>query len=62
MRDIKNHSYIDGSRQSEISLQVNAITMRPTSKAFWTSQGPKCPKMGLKWAHFIRLCTPNGLG
>ena len=35
---------------------------RPTFKAFWTSEGPKCPKMGSKWAHFTRLCTPNGLG
>ena len=25
-------------------------------------EGPKCPKMGSKWAHFTRLCTPNGLG
>ena len=33
-----------------------------TFKTFWTSEGPKCPKMGSKWAHFTRLCTPNGLG
>ena len=38
------------------------LTTRPTFKAFWTSEGPKCPKMGSKWAHFTRLCTPNGLG
>ena len=44
------------------SLQVNLIAMRPTFKALWTSEGPKCPKMGSKWAHFTRLCTPNGLG
>ena len=43
-------------------LQVNSITRRPTFKALWTSEGPKCPKMGSKWAHFTRLCTPNGLG
>ena len=43
-------------------LQVNPITTRPTFKAFWTSEGPKCPKMGSKWAHFTHLCTPNGLG
>ena len=43
-------------------LQVNPITRRPTFKALWTSEGPKCPKMGSKWAHFTRLCTPNGLG
>ena len=42
--------------------QVSPITTRPTFKAFWTSKGPKCPKMGSKWAHFTRLCTPNGLG
>ena len=35
---------------------------RPTFKAFWTSEGPKCPKMGSTWAHFTPLCTPNGLG
>ena len=46
----------------EISLQVNPFTTRPTFKAFWTSEGPKYPKMGSKWAHFTRLCTPNGLG
>ena len=28
----------------------------------WTSEGPKCPKMGSKWAHFTRLCTPYGVG
>ena len=27
-------------------LQVNPITRRPTFKALWTSEGPKCPKMG----------------
>ena len=43
-------------------LQVNPITRRPTFKALWTSEGPKCPKIGSKWAHFTRLCTPNGLG
>ena len=62
MRDIKNDSHIDGSWQSEISLQVNPITTRPAFKAFWTFEGPKYPKMGSKWAHFTRLCTPNGLG
>ena len=62
MRAIKDDSHIDRSGQSEISLHVNPITTRPTFKAFWTSEGPKCPKMGSKWAHFTRLCTPNGLG
>ena len=41
------------------AFQVNP---RPTFKAFGTFEGPKCPKMGSKWAHFTRLCTPNGLG
>ena len=41
---------------------MNPITTRPTFKAFWTSGVPKCLKMGSKWAHFTRLCTPNGLG
>ena len=45
----------------KLACQVNPITTRPTFKAFWTSKGPKCPKMGSKWAHFTRLCTPNGL-
>ena len=44
------------------ACKVNPITMRPTFKAFWTSEGPKCPKMGSKWAHFTRWCIPNGLG
>ena len=41
---------------------MNPITTRPTFKALWTCEGPKCPKMGSKWAHFTRWCTPNGLG
>ena len=44
------------------SASKNRITTRPTFKAFWTSEGPKCPKMGSRWAHFTRWCTPNGLG
>ena len=51
-----------GPRQSEISPQVIPITTRPIFKAFWTCEGPKCPKMGSKWVHFTRLCTRNGLG
>ena len=43
------------------ACKLNPITTRPTFKAFWTSEGPKCPKVGSKWAHFTRLCTPNGL-
>ena len=62
VRDIKNDSRIDGSWRNEISLQVNPITTRPTFKVFWTAEGPKCLKMGSKWAHFTHLCTPNGIG
>ena len=43
-------------------LQVNPITRRPTFKALWTSEGPKCPKMGSKWAQnglISPVCAPQ---
>ena len=44
-----------------ISLQ-SPSPQGPLSRLSWTCEGPKCPKMGSKWAHFTRLCTPNGVG
>ena len=56
MKDIKNDSHIDGSSQSEISLQVNAITTRPTFKAFVGllrgQNAPKWAQNGLKMGSF----------
>ena len=34
----------------------------PRSHYFTNCTVQNAPKMGSKWAHFTRLCTPNGLG
>ena len=50
--------FVLGWREVNWELHVG-WRLRPTFKAFWTSEGPKCPQNGLKMGLFHPFVHPK---